>query len=82
MKKLFIFLCALALTFSVSAQVQQKSDVKHENRDDRIFSDPIANAHFPGGDEACMRWLRDHIKYPEDCKKRMIEGRVQVSFVF
>jgi len=81
MKKLFIFLCALALTFSVSAQVQQKSDVKNENRDDRIFSDPIANAHFPGGDEACMRWLRDHIKYPEDCKKRMIEGRVQVSFV-
>ena len=31
--------------------------------DDRIFDVVEENAQFPGGDEACMKWLQEHIKY-------------------
>jgi len=37
-------------------------------------------AHFPGGDSACMKWIRENIKYPEACLKEGVEGRVVVGF--
>lgn len=37
-------------------------------------------AHFPGGDSACMRWIRENMKYPEACLKEGVEGRVVVGF--
>lgn len=49
--------------------------------DDRIFDVVEENAQFPGGDEACMKWLRDHIKYPSICQEQGVQGRVIVSFV-
>lgn len=39
------------------------------------------NASFPGGDEACKKWLASNVVYPEYCKTKGIEGRVIVSFV-
>lgn len=36
---------------------------------------------FPGGDQACAKWLADHLKYPAKCEKEKIEGRVIVQFV-
>ena len=53
-----------------------------ENYDDeRIFETVEENAQFPGGDEACMKWLQEHIKYPQICIEQSVQGRVQVSFV-
>lgn len=49
--------------------------------DDRIFDVVEENAQFPGGDEACMKWLQDHIKYPQICIEQNVQGRVQVGFV-
>ena len=49
--------------------------------DDRIFDVVEENAQFPGGDEACMKWLQDHIKYPQICIEQSVQGRVQVGFV-
>lgn len=46
----------------------------HENLEDQ---DPS----FPGGDLACMEWLRDNIKYPAEAIEKGIEGRVIVTFV-
>ena len=48
---------------------------------DSIYGVVDELAQFPGGNEACMKWLAKHIKYPEDCKKEGIEGRVYVSYV-
>lgn len=39
------------------------------------------NAQFPGGDEAAMLWLRDHIRYPKKCHEKGIQGRVLISWV-
>jgi len=49
--------------------------------DDRIYDMVETNAQFPGGDEALMNWLAEHIKYPAICKLLGVQGRVFVSFV-
>ena len=49
--------------------------------DDRIFDVVEQNAEFPGGDEACFKWLSEHIKYPSICQEQGVQGRVVVSFV-
>ena len=49
--------------------------------DDRIFDVVEENAQFPGGDEAGMKWLQEHIKYPQICIEQNVQGRVQVGFV-
>ncbi|MBR6171499.1 MAG: energy transducer TonB [Bacteroidaceae bacterium] len=55
--------------------------VVENDDDDRIFETVEENAQFPGGDEACMKWLQEHIKYPQICIEQSVQGRVQVSFV-
>ena len=50
--------------------------VVEEVDDDRIFDVVEENAQFPGGDEACMKWLRDHIKYPSICQEQGVQGQV------
>lgn len=55
--------------------------VVEEVDDDRIFDVVEENAQFPGGEEACMKWLRDHIKYPSICQDQGVQGRVIVGFV-
>ena len=38
-------------------------------------------AEFPGGQNACFQFLREHIKYPEEAKTANEHGRVVVSFL-
>ena len=49
--------------------------------DDGLYIDYFENAKFPGGDEACMKWLREHIKYPEGYTANQPQGRVIVTFI-
>lgn len=49
--------------------------------DDRIYEVVEENAEFPGGNEACMKWLAEHLKYPAICQEQGVQGRVFVSFV-
>ena len=55
--------------------------VREEADDDRIFEVVEENAQFPGGDDACYKWLYDHIKYPAIAQEQGIQGRVFVRFV-
>ena len=48
--------------------------------DDHIYDIVEVNAQFPGGDEACMKWLADHVKYPKEAIENNIQGRVMVRF--
>ena len=49
--------------------------------DDRIYDIVEENAQFPGGDEACFKWLSEHLKYPAICQEQGVQGRVIVKFV-
>ena len=55
--------------------------VREDSDDDRIFEVVEQNAEFPGGEEACYKWLYDHIKYPAIAQEQGIQGRVFVRFV-
>ena len=61
----------------------QQLDVKKEvvNDNDSIYNVVSENASFPGGDVALSDWMRKNMKYPEECRKQGIQGRVVISFV-
>lgn len=51
------------------------------NLDDIISEMVDTNPQFPGGIGACIKWITENIKYPEECMKKKIVGRVFVSFI-
>lgn len=55
--------------------------VVEADEDDRIFEFVEENAQFPGGDEACFKWLSENIKYPSICREQGVQGRVILKFV-
>lgn len=61
----------------------QQLNVKWEgvNVNDSIYNVVSENAEFPGGAMALSDWLSKNMKYPEECRKKGIEGRVVISFV-
>ena len=78
MKKTFLSSIALVLMVSGFCPVMAMNP---DESDEEIVNVADENAQFPGGDEACMKWLRDHIKYPSICQEQGVQGRVIVSFV-
>lgn len=61
----------------------QQLNVKNEGANDKdsIYNVVSENASFPGGDVALSDWMRKNMKYPEECRKQGIQGRVVISFV-
>ncbi|MBQ4039330.1 MAG: energy transducer TonB, partial [Bacteroidaceae bacterium] len=49
--------------------------------DEQIFKVVEQMPEFSGGMTALMKYLRENIKYPEECMKENIEGKAFVSFV-
>lgn len=68
-----------------TAVTQQKKTVaaqaKKVTSDDKIYDIVDVNAGFPGGDEACIKWLEDNLKYPQDAIGKRLQGRVIVELV-
>ncbi|MCR5534190.1 MAG: M56 family metallopeptidase [Bacteroidaceae bacterium] len=52
-----------------------------ETADNEIYENPETEAEFPSGFEAMFKWIADHIKYPEECKAKEIQGKVIIQFV-
>ena len=59
----------------------EKIETSKNDSLDNIFYVFDENASFPGGDEACKKWLSSNVMYPEYCRDKGIEGRVIVYFV-
>ena len=49
--------------------------------EDYCYEEPDVLPEFPGGLEALMNYLGDHIKYPKMAEKNNVQGRVVVRFV-
>ncbi len=58
-----------------SEPITEKAD------DDKIYNIVDEEASYPGGFEALYKWLNDHLKYPEECKAKNIQGRVTIQLV-
>lgn len=75
-----IILSALWIAASL-AFAQQGKTSSAATDSSGLFIDYEENAQFPGGDKACMKWIQEHIKYPESCCVNIPQGRVVVSFI-
>lgn len=58
---------------------EPKPEPKHEP--EKIFVAVEQPAEFKGGQAALMRWLSNHIRYPEAAQQNGVQGRVIVKFV-
>lgn len=50
-------------------------------KDEVVLKESEVMPQFPGGEDALMKWLSDHVVYPLDAYKRGVQGRVNVFFV-
>ena len=78
-------LTAMASTSSNAATVSPnsiQSQVCDTTLQNEVFGrNPISQPCFPGGDAALMRFLSEHVVYPEEAYKNHIEGKVIVQFL-
>jgi len=49
--------------------------------EDKVYESVDQMPEFPGGVPALMKYLRSHLRYPEECYERDIQGKVVVRFV-
>ena len=49
--------------------------------DDSIYVNVEKAPQFPGGEVAVLRWIKDHMRYPETAAKDSIQGTVSCTFV-
>ena len=42
---------------------------------------PADYPRFPGGDEECMKWIKENINYPKECKELGVQGRVIAKII-
>ncbi|MDE6460236.1 MAG: energy transducer TonB [Paramuribaculum sp.] len=54
---------------------------KPEHDDNYVFDAVEQNAAFPGGDAALLKWLSDHMNYPQTALDNGVQGTVRVRFV-
>ena len=67
---------------SGSTKDEANAAVPAETQKEReVFIAVEEPAEFPDGMDALMKWLYDHIDYPEEAEKAGIQGRVIVKFV-
>lgn len=61
-----------------------KEEVIVEDRksiNSNVFTSVEQMPQFPGGDVELMKWISNHIQYPETAKAETLMGRVVVKFV-
>jgi len=70
----------LPVRFQIEAQeIVEVQKVVLDN--DTLFTLVEQMPEFPGGEQALMQFLSDHIRYPVRAQERGIQGRVVVQFV-
>lgn len=79
--RLIVMTIACATAFVVHAQSDTITVVyAEEERDSLLVTSVDQMPEFPGGIDALNNFLHDNLRYPEEAKKKGIEGRVVVQF--
>ena len=77
-------LTAMASTSSNTASASSngiQSQVCDTTLQNEVFGSSGHMPSFPGGNAALMRFLSEHVVYPEEAAKNKIEGKVIVQFI-
>jgi TonB family protein len=87
MKNIFLLFVLLLISIVSNAQVQdseqliQQPKAVEESPQEETFVIVEKMPEFPGGPAALMQYLNSKIKYPEECRKMGVEGKVFVKFI-
>ncbi len=57
------------------------SQVASAPEDTVVYDKPAKNAEYPGGWDACYKFLSESMHYPQLCKEFEVQGRVILKFV-
>ena len=73
----------LPVMFSLNGKTDeiQQHQVEIKPNEKGIYNIVEEAASFPGGMANCLKFLSENVKYPEDCKKESIQGRVIAQFI-
>ena len=73
----------LPVMFSLNGKIDeiQEHQVNMKPNEKGIYNLVEEPASFPGGMGNCLKFLSENVKYPEDCKKEGIQGRVIAQFI-
>ena len=80
-------LVLLVIVFApVGANAQNKKVKKAQTHKDTTADDKVYKVceqmpTYEGGDAALMKYIGENLKYPEEAKKRGLQGRVVVGFI-
>ncbi len=81
MKSIF---CCLPLALSLThagAQGSTKDSVMTISVNDKAMTKVEIESSFPGGPGAWLKYLNDHLKYPNKAARKRIEGTVLLQFI-
>lgn len=87
MKNSFLVLTLLLLSKLTFAQTQDSEPINPapktelEAPQEETFVIVEKMPEFPGGQAALIQYLSNNIKYPEECRKMGVEGKVFVKFI-
>lgn len=75
-----------AVTLGVAQDLEALPDAppppgEVQENERQVFTVVEQMPEFPGGQQALMKYLSSHLKYPEFAKEEGIQGRVFLSFV-
>ena len=62
-------------------KVEAKSQNPQEQAKEEVFTVVEVMPQFPGGEKALQQYLVGNIKYPEDARKKGVQGTTYVSFI-
>ncbi|TFF38448.1 M56 family metallopeptidase [Mucilaginibacter psychrotolerans] len=75
------FAVPIAFSLSPETALNTSSAIKMLGVDNAVFTQVEQQPGYPGGNEACVKYLTTNIKYPAEARKNNIQGRVITSFV-
>ena len=80
-----VFLIHLSLVLSAQNRAEDNTALPPVPMDEAAQEETFVIVEqmpeFPGGQAALMKYLSSNIKYPDECRKMGIEGKVYVKFV-
>lgn len=81
MKNLSLFLFLLLGLPVLSHSQSKKSDNNNEKENETVFKFVDVMPEFPGGEDAMMNYIANHIVVPKEFQKKGKSGRVMANFI-
>lgn len=63
-----------------NGNIEQRFKLQIQSNDQLIFTIVDDPASFKGGKEMMYNYIYDHLEYPEEAKRRRVEGKVFIQF--